>query len=248
MAKNKKSFLLYVDLIHTVEALTDKEAGKLIKHIFRYVNDKNPEPPDRLTKLTFEPIKQQLKRDLKEWEDEKKNRSKAGKKGMQKRWGKNNKAKQGITGDNKDNAVINPITPITDNVTVNVNDTVNVNENVINTNTGESGFYADTLDKEMSLTEHQVGTTIEFLKYKSGYEVSNYQVQTQWKAFKIQVFPQHKWYKNLEDLVRHFRESLKFDIRQNGTHKQTATKNHGKSAAVISIAADLAKEAGLNTD
>jgi hypothetical protein len=67
MAENKKSFLLYVDIIHTIEQLTDDEAGKLLKHILRYVNDLNPDAPDRLTQITFEPIKQQLKRDLLKW-------------------------------------------------------------------------------------------------------------------------------------------------------------------------------------
>jgi len=63
MATNKKSFLLYCDLIHVFEELTDEEAGKLIKHTLRYVNGMNPEASDRLTKISFEPIKQQLIRD-----------------------------------------------------------------------------------------------------------------------------------------------------------------------------------------
>jgi uncharacterized phage protein (TIGR02220 family) len=67
MAKDKKSFLLYVDLIHTVEKLTDEQAGKLFKHVLRYVNDKNPES-DQFTEVVFEPIKQTLKRDLEKYE------------------------------------------------------------------------------------------------------------------------------------------------------------------------------------
>ena len=69
MATGKKSFLIYCDLIHTLETLTDEEAGKLFKHVLRYVNDKNPSTPDRITQIAFEPIKQQLKRDLKDWEN-----------------------------------------------------------------------------------------------------------------------------------------------------------------------------------
>lgn len=68
MAKDKKSVLVYVDWITTFEELEDDEAGRLIKHFFRYVNDQNPEPPDRLTKLVFENIKAQLKRDLKAYQ------------------------------------------------------------------------------------------------------------------------------------------------------------------------------------
>ena len=68
MAENKKSFLLYCDVIHTVEHLSDEQAGKLFKHILSYVNDDNPTTKDVLINLSFEPIKQQLKRDLKKYE------------------------------------------------------------------------------------------------------------------------------------------------------------------------------------
>ena len=67
MAKDKKSVLIYVDWIATFSKLEDDEAGRLIKHFFSYVNDLNP-VSDRLTELLFEPIKQQLKRDLKAYE------------------------------------------------------------------------------------------------------------------------------------------------------------------------------------
>jgi len=68
MAKDKKSVVIYVDWIDTFESLQDDEAGKLIKHLFRYVNDLNPEAPDRLIGLMFEPLKATLKRDLKRYE------------------------------------------------------------------------------------------------------------------------------------------------------------------------------------
>ena len=67
MAKDKKSVLIYVDWIATFNKLEDDEAGRLIKHFFSYVNDLNP-TSDRLTEILFEPIKQQLKRDLKAYE------------------------------------------------------------------------------------------------------------------------------------------------------------------------------------
>jgi hypothetical protein len=68
MAKEKKSFLLYVDLIHTMEKLNDEQTGRLFKHILRYVNDLDPEPQDQFTEVVFEPIKQSLKRDLIKYE------------------------------------------------------------------------------------------------------------------------------------------------------------------------------------
>ena len=81
MAEGKKTVVVYIDWINVFEKLSDNEAGKLIKHFFRYVNDLNPEPPDRITELTFEPLKCTLKRDLVRYESIRQKRSEAGKSG-----------------------------------------------------------------------------------------------------------------------------------------------------------------------
>lgn len=83
MAEEKKAFVAYVDWESQFDLLSDEEAGKLIKHIFSYVNDRNPEfdKSERLLLMAFEPIKKQLKRDLKKYEAIKKKRQEAGKKG-----------------------------------------------------------------------------------------------------------------------------------------------------------------------
>lgn len=69
MAENKKSFILYTDQLSIFEALTDDQAGRLIKHIYKYVNDENPVTDEQVINIAFIPIKQQLKRDLKKWEN-----------------------------------------------------------------------------------------------------------------------------------------------------------------------------------
>ena len=68
MAKEKNSFLLYCDIIHTVLKLNDQQAGKLFKHLLKYVNDQNPIAEDIVTEIAFEPIRQSLKRDLIKYE------------------------------------------------------------------------------------------------------------------------------------------------------------------------------------
>lgn len=122
MAENKKSFVLYTDLIHTVRKMKDAHAGQLLKTILAYVNDENPNVENPIVDLVFEPIKRQMKRDLTKWESELKRKSEAGKKGMESRWGKKAEI---IT---EHNSVIPVITEITDNVTVTVTDTVNVTD------------------------------------------------------------------------------------------------------------------------
>lgn len=86
MAGGKNSILIYTDWIDTFESLTDEEAGRLVKHLFRYVNDKNPIAPDRLTEISFISLKNTLKRDLKKWESEVDKKSNSGKLGNLKRW------------------------------------------------------------------------------------------------------------------------------------------------------------------
>jgi hypothetical protein len=116
MAKDKKSFILYVDQKDLFNKLPDEIAGKLIKHIYSYVNDENPKSDDLIVEIAFEPIKQQLKRDLKLFEEKRVKRSEAGLAGANKRW-------QPIANDGKR---INGIAKIADNVNDNDNDIYNI--------------------------------------------------------------------------------------------------------------------------
>ena len=58
---------MYVEWIDVFNELENEDAGELIKHIFKYVNDENPTTKNKFVSLTFIQIKQQLKRDLKKW-------------------------------------------------------------------------------------------------------------------------------------------------------------------------------------
>lgn len=49
--------------------MPDEFAGRLFKHILSYVNDEDPQTDDFALKMAFEPIKQQLKRDLEKYEN-----------------------------------------------------------------------------------------------------------------------------------------------------------------------------------
>jgi hypothetical protein len=137
MAENKKSFILYADQQSLFFKLPDDIAGQLIKHIFSYVNDEDPVTDNLLLDIAFEPIKLQLKRDLKVWEETKKDKSLSGRIGNLKRWNfdiytdfKNNK----ITLEEAeiiahDRRVSHPIANIAVNDTVNVTVTNNIDSN-----------------------------------------------------------------------------------------------------------------------
>lgn len=119
MADNKKSFVLYADIIHTISILDDENAGKLFKHILDYVNDKDPVSDNMLVNISFEPIKQQLKRDLQKWDEIRSKRAEAGSIGGHSK-AKRSKAKQNVANAKSAKQSVA-------NVAVNVNDNVNVN-------------------------------------------------------------------------------------------------------------------------
>ena len=72
--------------MHTFEHLTNEQRGEIIMWILRYTNDLNPKPLNGLLQAVVEPIKQQLKRDLKKFEGSKDKKSEAGKLGNLKKW------------------------------------------------------------------------------------------------------------------------------------------------------------------
>jgi uncharacterized protein YdaU (DUF1376 family) len=79
MAENKKSFVLYADLINNIDHLTNEEKGILFNHLLEYVNDMNPVLKDRVVLSAWKFIQSQLKRDLVKFEEVKCKRSDAGK-------------------------------------------------------------------------------------------------------------------------------------------------------------------------
>jgi hypothetical protein len=120
MAENKKSFVLYSDSQGLIKQLPDDVAGRLLKHIYAYVNDENPTTDELLLNIAFEPIKMQLKRDLVKYEKKREQWSEAGKKSAEQR---------ALT---KSNEIQRTLTNVDSVATVStVNDNVNVNVNVI---------------------------------------------------------------------------------------------------------------------
>lgn len=115
MAENKKSFIAYVDWLEIFEQLPDEKAGQLVKHLFRYVSDKNPTTDDVLINAVFAGMKTVLKRDLEKYRNYTEKQSLNGKKGGRpKKTNESQKTQAFLEKPKK-----------ADNVNVNVNDTVN---------------------------------------------------------------------------------------------------------------------------
>lgn len=153
MAESKKSFLLYCDQRSIIELLSDEIAGKLLKHIYSYVNDENPLSNDPMVILAFEPIKLQLKRDLITWEQTREKRRDAGK----------------ASGEARKNKINNELThvdfveQVKTKRTVNDNVNVNVNENENNNIENRKLKFASTL--EIYLSKYSRDLLKEFYQY-----------------------------------------------------------------------------------
>lgn len=191
MATDKKSFVLYCDLLATVSKLPDDKAGQLFKHVLAYVNDQNPETDDILLQIAFEPIKQQLKRDLAKWADEKEQRAEAGRMGGLKRAENYSKAKQNQAPleyakanssevkQSQANQAVN--VTVNDNVNVNANDTVNVTV-IDSVPVRKPAFTKPTQEQVLEVIEDSVEAEKFFNYYESnGWRVGKNPMKN-WKA------------------------------------------------------------------
>ena len=78
----KKSFVLYTDSAEQFKILSDEQAGKLIKAIFDYSENKIiPNFDDGMLIMAFSFIKTQIDRDSEKWEETRKKRAESGRKG-----------------------------------------------------------------------------------------------------------------------------------------------------------------------
>jgi hypothetical protein len=81
MKSDRKSFILYNDSISTIEMMPDKDAGMLIKHIFRYVNKQDLGDYTDLSLLAFQGFKTHIDRDNEKYKETCRARQEAGKLG-----------------------------------------------------------------------------------------------------------------------------------------------------------------------
>jgi len=201
MADNKKSFVLYTDSQGLINQLPDDVAGRLLKHIYAYVNDENPMTDELIVNIAFEPIKMQLKRDLIKWVDTKETKSINGNLGNLKRYNldlyekvlsNNITIKEALELAKTRKTSHSDISPsqnlaklaVNDNVNVNVsvNDNVNVNEikkDNINTATPFSFF------NELILLGVEKELINEWLKVRKTKKLTN--TKTAFKDFIAEV-------------------------------------------------------------
>lgn len=118
----KDSFILYTEQKEVIDKLSDEQAGKLIKAIYKYVETEKMPELDKLLDIVIIPFKQNLDRNKEKYNKISEIRAKAGAKG-----GKQKKQKQTKEINCNDN--VND--KVNENVNVNVNDNDKVSDSCV---------------------------------------------------------------------------------------------------------------------
>ena len=207
MAEGKKSFIAYSDWKDTFDALPDDKAGALIKHIFAYVNDEDPQTDDLLINAVFPNIRNALKRDLVKWDNQYQQRVDAGKRSAEVR--KRNAAL--VNGRSVSSTV-----SVNDSVSVSVNDSVKIKKDKFSFKSSmiELGFEEKLITEWLDVRRKKKATNSEtalngFLKEveKTGKEKNQMLrecVENSWAGFKSE------WINNNNNEKRTSRETAIF--------------------------------------
>ncbi|MDH5825804.1 DUF6291 domain-containing protein [Sphingobacterium faecium] len=260
MAQEKKAFVVYVDWESQFNLLSDEEAGKLIKHIFSYVNDKDPEfsPDERLLTMAFDPIKKQLKRDLKKYEGIKQKRSEAGKKSAELRAFQSQQVLTSVdfvehnsTNVNKaQQASTNPT--VTDIVkdTVIVTDTVTVKDSVINTIGDPHTKILNSFGKQPieNLKKNCAGHTVWLESIGMRNSITMIQVMEWFDAFCLHILASGKIEETESEFKKFCSSWISSEIRQGRKPQIEAPPDNQKVNATDAIQQSLIKKYGTNTE
>jgi uncharacterized protein YdaU (DUF1376 family) len=204
MAENKKSFVLYADLLKSIDHLTNEEKGILFNHLLEYVNDKNPILQDRLILTAWKPIELQLKRDLIKFVEVKEKRSDAGKRSAEL------KALKSFQQTSTNSTSVKSVEQSSTNSTVNVN----VNDNVIN-------IKEDYLKKSNQSKEDLRNSYTMIIDLAKIYKSSEHYVKQKLEEFIVNQDLAEELDRPLKELRKHFANWLKSnppqEIWQRGT-------------------------------
>ena len=179
----KESFILYQEQKEIFEALTDEQAGRLIKAIFDYASPDNEDVTvENDLKLAFIPIRQQLDRNAKKYSEVIEKRRIAGAKGSKVKQAnaKNNLANQANANFAKNNSA-----NLADNDNVNVNDNVYVNDNVIENKTNILHISPKPKKEEIQKFAKEIMSKVDIDYFFQYYEASDwcdqYGARINWK-------------------------------------------------------------------
>lgn len=208
MAEGKNTVVVYKDWMDKFEALEDDEAGRLIKHFFRYVNDKDPEYPDKLTQISFIDIKNSLKRDLGKWDKKIEGRSIAGKASAEARRLLKLKEQNATKSTSVEFVQQNST-----NSTVSVTDSVSVSDTVtesVNEKRNSNSSFKEILEKD----ENKIKD------YAIEFKMTPEEVVLKLNEFYNRLEKISKYHPSLHEFTKHFYSWIPVNKEKNGHNKK----------------------------
>ncbi len=230
MELEKKSFVLYADLISTVEILNDKQRGDLFLCILKFVNQQEFQIEDIAVKVALEPVKLQITRDSKKYEAKKKAQSLAGKRSADIR--KSSKSDDIEISTKLKNVEVTStnlkhVEVTSTNLTDNGNGTDNVNEN-------DKVIILDNSEFEFSIKNvHYKGAPSLLAKSSEYISFLNTRLKTKKVELAdfIKTFDEEYNGISFED-IKHFKNSINLIIKNlaNGYNKKNDRRNEGSKS------------------
>ncbi len=105
----KKSFVMYASWEKAISKMTNEQAGQLLKAIYEYQSNPNACPEDMGVSFVFEIIKEKMDEDSAKYQKACDSRAEAGRKGNEKRWGKENESQNIANAINESQNIANAI-------------------------------------------------------------------------------------------------------------------------------------------
>ena len=192
MGQERKSIVVFTDWREKFARLSDEQFGHLMRMCLDYaIDDTVEESPDPMVQLSFEVLKSALDANFSKWDESKRRRQEAGRKGGLAK-SSNAKQSQAMLSNAKQDVAMPSVT-VTGTVTGTVTDTVTVTDNVtvIKESKHAFGEYAHVRLKESEfeklkadygeeLTEQAIKYLDEYIEMKGAKYKSHYLAIRKW--------------------------------------------------------------------
>ena len=212
MNDDKRSFILYADIIDTVKKLPVSDAGELFLMILQFANDQDPLTDNLLVEIAFDPIKRQMQRDSEKWKNKREKLAENGRLGGRPKKAngfEENPKKQKVFSESKKSLHVT--------VTAPVSVTDPLPDNVIERNTVRRFTPPTRDDVDQYAKAEMIGSETSVDKFHDYYTANGWKVgrnaMKDWRA----AF--RNWIKNEKQ------------YQQNGTHQQTSPKYDGVTSS-----------------
>lgn len=217
MQKDKKSFVLFMDLEDTIDNLSDGQAGKIFKAIFDYQRTGETNLKGTL-KTLFLGIKNTLDRNEQKWEEIRKKRSEAGKRHTGNQYTRTKQNEKQTNLEQMEQNGTNGTVSVSGSVNVNDNVSVSVSGSVINNNI--TTLPTPTLDELRSYCLENGMDDLDYEYFYNYYESNGWVNKNgnpikNWKS-KIKI-----WYKDDKEHGKLKGQEKKYDTKTIFTERET---------------------------